>query len=81
MSEHYVTVAVHIKAVTPKAFLCRTGPLAAECWVPRSCVHASTDKMLDDTNILWSQIPHPYKTILVMEWIARKNGLTASKRA
>lgn len=65
--ERYVEVEGKLKKRSAKAILIETE--LASGWVPRSCVHFSTDKMVDDMDL------GDEASFKIMQWVATDRGL------
>ena len=64
--ESYVEIEGKLKRKTRAGILIETE--LAEGWVPRSCVHFSTDKAIDDLDI---GDEYQFK---IMQWVAEDRG-------
>jgi hypothetical protein len=70
MTDDYVTVTAVLRRRTAKAVLLDVGnEVARGAWIPRSCLHAASDRLIDDATID-SEV-----AIEVREWIAEREGL------
>jgi hypothetical protein len=67
-SEDYVTVDCLLSARTPKAVLLLCKETGARGWVPRSCLHFSSDKAVDGSAI------GDELELKMMEWVAGQRG-------
>ena len=66
-SNDYLYITATVVAKTPKAVLLTNE--SAKGWVPRSCIHAASDDLIDDAS------PGDTITIKVREWIVDRIGL------
>ena len=67
--DDYVTINVTIRKVTGKAVLVWVEGIEDDEWVPRSCLHAADDRVLDAVE------PGQSIILQVREWKARQAGL------
>lgn len=64
--EIYVTIQGRLKRITPRAINIEVDGL--DGWVPRSCIHFSTDKAVDDMS------EGDEGEFKIMEWVASDRG-------
>ena len=67
--EEYITVQATLKAKTDKAVRIETGACDEGAWVPRSTLHFSSDKAVDDAE------PETALELRIMAWVVDREGL------